>query len=43
MTETAVRSPMSRTAYAFDWIIVSYCVLMLLAMAHAKRLAKYGA
>jgi len=32
MTEPAGRSPIARTAYAFDWIIIGYCLLMLLAI-----------
>lgn len=37
MTETSVRSPLSRAAFAFDWIIIAYCLLMLPAIAVLGR------
>ncbi|MCP4684936.1 MAG: phosphatase PAP2 family protein [bacterium] len=42
MTEQAARSPIARTAYAFDWIVLGYCLLMLSAiLAFGRPLADY--
>lgn len=43
MSEPSDRSSVSRTAYAFDWIVFGYCLVMLLAiLALGRPLGQYG-